>query len=145
MKKVLLAIILLIPFSVFAAPAVLTLDATVEGSTINYKGTIEDGSFAVMCKLYDASDDELDILSSSVDTNAFEGAFTVTQNGKYKVSCANYEGGDVKTVEVEVKDTKDSKNNPGTGDNIVLYIILGVVALVGITFTTVKLVKKNNK
>ena len=148
MKKLLLLLVLLIaPITVFAAatPNVLTVSPTADGATINYTGTTEDGVYAAACKLYapDAAsvDDYLDAFSSSVDANKFEGTLTAPKAGKYLVKCANYDGGDIVSAEVEV--TEVAKNQPKTGDNIVLFVILGVVALAGIAFTTVKLVKKS--
>ena len=101
MKKLylfLISLLLIIPFSVYAAttPRVLTLTAKSSGTTINYEGTIEEGSHAVMCKLYNSDNQEIDLLSSAVDNKAFEGSFENVEKGKYTVACANYEGGEIK-------------------------------------------------
>ena len=111
MKKIglfILIVLLVIPFSVMAAikQSVKTLDANASGSTINYSGTMEDGSYAVMCKLYNSSDEELDLLSSSVDNNKFSGRFENLSDGTYNILCANYEGGEIKTVSVVIKNEK---------------------------------------
>lgn len=161
MKKIslfILTVLLIIPFGVKAAtnPAVKTLEANASGSTIDYSGTMEDGSYAVMCKLYDSSDEELDLLSSSVDNNKFEGSFTNVPNGTYNVSCANYEGGEIKTVSVTINnDAEDSNSdetitttssnasanvgtkNPKTGDNIMNYLIVLVISVIGLTINTI--------
>lgn len=101
MKKyifTLLAIFLMIPAVVFADdPKVLTLETDINGNDITFSGTIESGSHAVMCKLYDNEDHEQDMLSVAVDNGAFSGAFTVTATGDYRVACANYEGGAVRS------------------------------------------------
>ena len=105
-KYLLLAFLLVLPITVFAAsPNVLTLTASVTGSTVKYDGTMEDGSTAVMCKLVDSSEKEIDLLSSAVDNGSFSGSFENVANGTYNVLCANYEGGEWKKTEVEVKDS----------------------------------------
>ena len=110
MKKfsiLLFSLFLFVPFLVRAAenPNVLTLEASADGNTISYNGTMEDGSSAVMCKIYDSNNEEIDMLSSEVnDNSAFAGEFTVHANDEYKVSCANYEGGEIKSAEVTVGD-----------------------------------------
>ena len=61
-KYVLLLIIAIFPF-VFASaattPNVVSLDATAEANTIKYNGEMEDGSFAVVCKLFDKDNNEI--------------------------------------------------------------------------------------
>ena len=151
MKKfsVLLIILLLFPFIYVEAastPRVLTLDATTSDTTITYNGTIEDGSYAVMCKLLNNNNEEIDLLSSSVTNNSFEGSFVVSEKANYKVACANYEGGDIKEVEVSFDDdtvTDTNKNNTNakkvnnasnvkTSDNIIIFIIIGIISMCAI-------------
>ncbi len=160
MKKLslfIVSILLLVPISVFAAEyKVETLEAKANGSTINYNGTMEDGSTAVMCKLKNSKDEEVDLLSSAVDSNKFEGSFEGVAKGDYKVVCANYEGGEIKEVEVTVETetidsvvtsttSKKSSKSPKTGDSITKYIILVVLAIVGIGYSVFKLKKGNKK
>lgn len=136
MKKLgLLLMLFILPLSVSAASVnVKSLDATTEGKTIKYNGEMEDGSVAVMCKLYNG-EEEIDYLSSAVDSNKFEGSFTVTSDGTYKVACANYEGGEFKSTDVVVKEetTEEEKkeSTPNTYDNI-----LSIVAIAGISLAT---------
>ena len=151
MKKfsVLLIILLLFPFIYVEAastPRVLTLDATTSDTTITYNGTIEDGSYAVMCKLLNNNNEEIDLLSSSVTNNSFEGSFVVSEKANYKVACANYEGGDIKEVEVSFDDdtvTDINKNNTNakkvnnvsnvkTSDNIIIFIMIGIISMCAI-------------
>ena len=100
------ALLLIIPFSVFAIsyPKVLTLNADTDGNKINYSGTIENGSHAVMCKLYNSQDEEIDKLSVAVNNSEFEGMFITTTTGNYKVACANYEGGKIEVISVSIKE-----------------------------------------
>ena len=136
MKKLgLLLMLFILPLSVSAASVnVKSLDATTEGKIIKYNGEMEDGSVAVMCKLYNG-EEEIDYLSSAVDSNKFEGSFTVTSDGTYKVACANYEGGEFKSTDVVVKEetTEEEKkeSTPNTYDNI-----LSIVAIAGISLAT---------
>ena len=149
MKKLgLLLMLFILPLSVSAASVnVKSLDATIEGKTIKYSGEMEDGSVAVMCKLYSGGE-EIDYLSSAVDSNKFKGEFVVSSNGTYKVACANYEGGDFKIEEVEVKEetTEEEKQEitPNTLDNILNIVAIAGVSLailVGITLYIRKEVK----
>ena len=106
LKLFILTLLLILPFSVLAIsyPKVLTLTAEVDGNKINYSGTIETGSHAVMCKLYNSQDEEIDKLSVAVNNFEFEGMFTTTTTGNYKVACANYEGGEIKTTNVSIEE-----------------------------------------
>ena len=136
MKKLLLFGLMLFPIMFVSAAAtprtkVLTLEATSTKATINYKGTIEEDSHAVMCKLYDSSDKQIDMLSSAVDNQKFEGSFEVTKGGKYKVACANYEGGDFETVDVTVKEIPNAKTfDAGIKGSLILLGLssLGIAA-----------------
>ena len=106
MKKLFVFILLIIPICFVKAastPIVLTLEATADNNTVKYNGTIEVASHAVMCKLYNDKDEELDLLSSAVDAGKFEGSFVVSAKGDYKVACANYEGGDIKVATTNVE------------------------------------------
>ena len=139
-----IAVLFVLPVGVFAAttPRVLTLQAKANGNTIEYNGTIEDGAYAVMCKLYNSSDEEVDLLSSQVNSNKFNGKFENVVAGKYNVACARYEGGEVKKAEVIIESTK----NPKTYDAGILgSIILVVVSLAGIVGATVYLKKEKAK
>ncbi|MBQ7240552.1 MAG: hypothetical protein IJS56_03835 [Bacilli bacterium] len=123
MKKIILALLLIVlPVTVFAAeaPAVTKLTVSNSKGTITYNGEIEDGSLAVMCKLYNSKDEEIDLYSTEVNENKFEGTFTVVKNDTYTVYCANYEGGNIKSETIKVDDIV----NPKTGDLIELYCLV---------------------
>lgn len=146
MKKIIFvfALLLLLPISVFAAstPRIITLEANATEGEIKYNGTIEPNSYAVMCKLYNAKDEEMDLLSSPVSEEKFDGNFTVTESGNYKIACANYEGGEIKTTDVTVKLTETKEDNPKTGDNIVLYMTIAGIAVVGLVVGVLVVKKK---
>ena len=153
MKKVALFIIsllLIIPFTVHADnEKVLTLDVNVNGASITYSGTTEDGITAVMCRLFDKNDQDVNKYSSEVTSNAFDGELIASRNGDYKVSCAKYEGGDALVKDVKISglpeestevttttgDVKTSKN-PKTNDGILNYVYLLVVGALGMTAGT---------
>lgn len=130
MKKLVLALLLILPISVLASePKVLTLTATSYASTVNYEGTTEDEVYAVMCKIYDSKDEEIDMISLSVDENKFSGKFENISNGSYEVRCARYEGGDVVKTSVDVTNS----NNPKTSDpGIIKSVAILAVSLAGI-------------
>ena len=123
MKKFLLIIVtlLVIPFIVNAASfKVLTLETEASEKTINYSGTTENGATAVMCKLYDSTNKEVDKLSSSVDDSKFSGSFTVSDNGDYVVACANYEGGEIKKATISVTSNTEENGNEETEETFVV-------------------------
>ena len=140
MKKyslLIIALLLMVPMFVFAAtePRVLTVTPEAKGSTVLYTGTTEDGVTAVMCKLY-AEDEEIDMLSSAVEDKKFEGSFEGVKAGKYTVSCAKYEGGEVVKADVTVEEVKDA-SVPPTIDPIHSSIIMLITfALVGVASVT---------
>lgn len=168
MRKImfLLVALFMIPTCIFAAtaPTITKLEADVSKKDIKYNGETTDGAYAVMCKLFNDKDEELDLLSSPVSENKFDGSFTVTENGKYKIACAIYEGGEFKTTEVTVNEIKEEtkeeikeetkveikeetkeeiKENPKTVDNIYFYVILGIISLISLGFIFY-IKKKNN-
>ena len=114
-----------------ALPVVETLEATADGAEISYSGTIEDGSYAVMCKLYQG-DEEIDLLSSEVDGGKFSGSFTAPKADDYRVLCANYEGGDIMSADVTTEKgaedaAKDDVETPSTLDAGILRPIIAIV------------------
>lgn len=141
MKKInllILTILLIVPFYVKAAttPKVLTLEVSADGNVIKYKGTTEEDVHAVMCKLYNADKEEVDLLSSAVDSKEFTGTFSVKKKEEYKVACANYDGGEIKEAKVTV--TESAKDNPDTYDSgIVLYVVLIIAGVIGIIWLIV--------
>jgi hypothetical protein len=144
-KYVLLLMIAIFPFvfaSAATSPQVVSLETTVEGSTIKYNGEMEEGSYAVVCKLFDKDDNELQDYSSAVDNHKFEGSFTVETNGDYTVRCAHFEGGIVKGAEASVNDIPTS-TNAKTGDAIMIYVAILAISLIGAGIGAFYLVKKS--
>lgn len=112
MKKghLLMLSLLVIPFGVLAAsPKVLTLTGEAKDNTISYSGTTEEGSHAVMCKLYNSESEEVEKFSTAVDNKTFQGSFENVEAGEYTVYCANYEGGEIKNVKVTVETPKEEQ------------------------------------
>ncbi len=139
MKKILLTLLLIIlPVTVFAAepPIVSKLELSNDKGVINFNGETAEPheygtgipSYAVMCKLYNSKSEQVDILSTEVNENKFEGSFTVTKNDTYTVYCANYEGGAIKLETVKVDDIV----NPKTGDNMYIYCIVFAVCIAAV-------------
>lgn len=151
MKKLLILLIAFIPFTFVNAetkPSVKTLDANVSASKISYSGTMEDGSYAVMCKLFDKDSNEIDMLSSAVDEHKFSGEFTVASAGDYKIICANYEGGATKEVTASividtVVDEVTPVYNAKTYDAIVISFVILAICAVGVLYSTNYLLKNN--
>ena len=140
MKKIILALLLIVlPVTVFAAepPIVSKLELSNDKGVIKFNGeTAEPAeygtgvpSYAVMCKLFNSESDQVDLLSTEVNDDKFEGSFTVTKNDTYTVYCANYEGGAIKSETIKVDDIV----NPKTGDNMYIYcIVLAVCITAGV-------------
>ena len=142
MKKILVLLLaIVLPVSVNAASTNVTkLELSNDKTVITFKGEIEDDSVAVMCKLYDSKNEEIDLLSTSVSENKFEGTFTISNNDTYKVACANYDGGEIKAETIKVSDIV----NPKTGDLIELYCLVFAfcIAALILTFMAPKYLKK---
>ena len=147
MKKLgLLALLLIVPFFASAAELeVETLEASVSGSKISYSGTMQDGSLATTCKLLNSDNVEIDKLSTQVDSKKFEGDFTVASNGEYTVECADFDGGNYKSVKVTVSEVAEAatSSNPGTGDIVMVYVGLLAFGILGAGIATFYLVKKS--
>ena len=144
MKKILVLLLaIILPVSVNAASINVTkLELSNDKTVVTFKGEMEDGSVAVMCKLYDSTNEEIDLFSTEVRDNKFEGKFNVSKNDTYKVSCANYEGGDIKSETITVKNV-----NPKTGDLVELYCIVFAFCIAALTIACAypKFLKKSKK
>ena len=130
MKKiVLLLVLLLTPLTVLAAnPKVTKLSAQLEDNVVTYQGEMESGSYAVMCKLY-SGEVEIDMKSVSVSNKKFEGTFKVTEKADYKLSCANWEGGEILSSDVKIVNVVEV---PNTNDNVMGYVTLGSISFIGL-------------
>lgn len=115
MKKLglLLCGLFILPFGVFATsnPKVTEINTDVYKNVISYTGTTEKGSHAVMCKLYNSKGDEVALLSTAVDNTKFKGKFNAPAADTYTIACANYEGGEIKKIEVTVEEKNEESEN----------------------------------
>lgn len=157
MKKIILSFLLtmiIVPFTYVNAASnnVLTLTVSKANGTISYSGTTDNGVIAVSCGLYDSNNNEIDFKSSSVSNNTFNDTFTET-TGAYLVKCANYNGGDYITknlplVTNDINTNTDpsinseqinkvtNTSNPQTGDNVIFYIGVLILSLIGLIIGT---------
>ena len=145
MKKLIVLALLLFPLGVFAAttPRVLSVEAEAEESTVKYQGTTEDGVTAVMCKLLNTDNEEVDKLSSAVDNKTFAAEFEKVDKGTYTVSCAKYEGGEFATSNEVTIVAEIQSNNPQTYDGgIIASIAILTISVLGITGGLIYLKKK---
>ena len=132
---------------------ILTLEAEQDSTSgqITYTGTTADGITAVSCALTASDGEEIDFRSVGVtteeNTKTFSGDFGVREIDSYTISCADYNGGTIKTVEITsntevvTPDTatteEDKKDAPETGSftggkglseaNMVLVITLSSI------------------
>ena len=98
-----------------------TLNASYSNNKISYSGTTDSGVLAVTCELYNSNNQKVDIKSSEVDNNKFNDSFDA-EAGTYTIKCANYDGGNVVSKEVDDKKEITSMNikleNPIPGDKV---------------------------
>ena len=143
--------------SVYAG-TVSSINATEKEGKITVSGTVDSGVYAVAVVVYSGSNLEYmetaNVKSDGTYSKKLEKNFDY---GTYEVRVADYNGGDYKKISVEVKkettttenevienstiDNKEKSSNPTTGDNIVLWISLTVISMLGIV-GTVKYLKK---
>ena len=155
---------------------VKTINALITDNQISVNGTVDNGVLAVAIMIYEEDGTTLVTMeTTSVDSNDkySDTIDVVTAGKKYIVKVANYDGGTYVTAEVDgtVNDSNNNTNNensnnsnnnttntetsnkvdnttnPKTGDNIIIFSIIFVIALTGILVTCIISIKrvKNNK
>ena len=77
--------------------------------------------------------------STEVDENNKFSTKINVADGKYIVRVADYDGGNIK--EVNVPKQEEEEKTPETSDNIARYVIISLIALMGLT-TSIVLLKK---
>lgn len=149
-----------------------TIDASISNGTISVSGTTEDGVLAVAIMVYDSTETNLITMqTTSVGSdNSYSDTITLA-SGTYVVKVADYDGGEYVTKTVketiteqeneqqEVNENTEVSNevnenttansgatasNPKTGDNIIFYIAIFVIAVLGIIIT-IKMNKTKEK
>lgn len=137
--------LVILPFNVNAL-SILTLNLENNNNKITVSGTTEEGVLAVAVFVY-SSDELVDMETcSSSDSNYSCELKKAFISGTYTVKVADYNGGDYISKDVKIT-TNNSNNdakedNPKTLDNVLLYIGLGSVSLIGILGCGVYLKKK---
>ena len=143
---------------------VKTINASITNDKISVEGTVDNGVLAVAIMVYEEDGTTLVTMeTTSVDSNDkySDTIDVVTAGKKYIVKVANYDGGTYVTAEVdgtvnnsnnnttntETSNKVDNTTNPKTGDNIIIFSIIFVIALTGILVTCIISIKrvKNNK
>ena len=151
MKKLSLLLVLIItlfiPFYVNAEDLnVKTLEASYSDNAVTVKGTVDDGVLAVAIMIYDS--DESNVLKFETtnvnEDNTFEHKVVFEKEGTYVIKAANYDGGDYKSVNLSISsnEKKETPNNPKTIDNILIYLVVTILAVVGIFGTKIYFKKK---
>ena len=170
---IIIALMILIPK--VQAKTINTLNATQSNGKINVSGTTEDGVLAVAILVYDSTGSNLITMqTTSVESdNTYSDSITIA-SGTYVVKVADYDGGEYITKKVTEETKKDekpdantitdntitntdttventttdtNKTNPKTGDNIILFAIIFIIALTGLVGTVIinKKRAKNSK
>lgn len=154
---------------------VKTINASITNNKISVDGTVNNGVLAVAIMVYEEDGTTLvKMETTSVDSNdKYSDIIDVTAGKKYIVKAANYDGGTYVTAEVdgtvnnsnnntnnensnnsnnntantETSNKVNNNTNPQTGDNIIIFSIIFVLALTGILATCIisKKKSKNNK
>lgn len=167
---ILIVIMIAILSSSVYAGTVNSVNATENEGKITVSGTVDSSVLAVAIVVYSGSDLEyMETANVNSDGTYSVELEKVFDNGIYDVNVADYNGGDYRNVLVEVKkdstttdnagtegkeNTTDTENvvntidntekskSPITGDNIVIWISLMIVSILGLALT-VKSIKKN--
>ena len=148
MKK-LLSLLVLILF-VVVAPNVLAVEESKilsmeakenTSGVITVTGTTKEEVIAVSASIYDESGKFVKVVHGQVnDDNTYSITIEAAPQ-KYVVRAADYNGGAYLEVTVEPNDETVTSKNAKTGDFIHIYVIVGIVALIGL-FGTVFYLKK---
>lgn len=151
---------------------VTSVNTAVENGKITVSGSVQDGMLAVAVQVFDEDDNLITIETGAIDSSNNYKVEIDVANGKYVVKVADYDGGQVVSKEVIVSDstqedtisnstnegTTDSENvaneaaeknevktstTPKTGDNIMMFIAIFILAV--ISFGIIKFNKSNAK
>lgn len=148
MKKLLILLVLLlfvvIAPNVLAAneSKVLTMEASeTTAGVISVTGTTKEEVIAVSVSVYDESGNFIKVAHGQVNDDNTYSVTIEMEAKKYILRTADYNGGAYLEVTVEPNDETVTSKNPETGDLIHIYVIVGIVALIGI-FGTVFYLKK---
>lgn len=147
MKKILtilfagLISILIFPFNV-NAKSISTLDVKNNNNKLTVSGTTENGVLAVAVMVYLGEDLSHMETCSSIDSKFSCELSKTFDKGNYTVKVADYDGGNYISKNITI-DNKLS-DNPKTLDNILFYIGLGIISILGIIYCILFL-HKNRK
>lgn len=129
-----LAMVFIIPG--INAKEVKTIDLKEETSgVVTVSGTTEADMLAVAIIAYDKDNNLAAMKTSGVVSDKYSDTIEL-KAGTYTIKVADYDGGEYKESKINVTGNVGVKN-PNTLDDIYLYIILGVVAVIGIIYYVV--------
>lgn len=147
MKKILLLIV----FTLLFIPSINALEITdnsikYENGTIKVSGKSEEDD--VQVAVFDGND-MIIYGVASVENNNYNyvsSKIELDNNKEYTIKVASVDGKTVKTSTLTLSETKStpSEETPNTLDNIVVYLSLGIISLVGIAASVVYFKKKIN-
>lgn len=157
---------------------VKTVSAVQENGKITVSGEVESGMLAVAIQVLDEEGKLVTLNTGAVDSdNKYKVEINAVE-GKYTIKVADYDGGETVTktipeekdennttdneetenttteettennTEVTKTEEKTESNTPKTGDNIVIFVSLFAIALVGLTYIKLmnrKKCKRNRK
>lgn len=154
MKKILniifigLILVMLVPFSVNAGN-ISTLNVTSKNNNITISGTTESGVLAVAVLVY--SNNELVHMDTCSNNNSNKYSCKLNKVfaiGNYTVKVADYNGGNYISKNISISDsgqnsqTTDKEANPKTFDNILIYVGIGSLSVIGLVGAGLYLKKK---
>lgn len=136
--------LIFLPFSVNAL-SISTLNLTNNNNKITVSGTTEDGVLAVAVFVY-SGDELVDMETCSNNSDNYSCELQKEfASGTYIVKVADYNGGDYISKDIKIKlvnSNEEKTENPKTIDNVLLYMGIGIISLIGIFGCGVYIKKK---
>lgn len=148
MKKILLLILAISFFlsipSVSAYEALSVNASESSNGEITVSGTVENSMVAAAVNVYDASGENLITMRTTQinDDNTFSTQISLDA-GTYIIKVADYNGGEYKSLTVTPgsNTTATDIKTPATGDNILVYILIGILSITGLSCVVIYLKK----
>lgn len=136
--------VMLFPFDV-SAKSISTLNVKENNNKFTVSGTTENGVLAVAVLVY-SENNLLHMESCSVSENSYSCELNKSFSiGNYAIKVADYDGGNYVTKDVSITKSQEiinNEENPKTFDEILLYVELGFLSIIGLMVLGIYLKKE---